>query len=448
MNDSMNRNVEFALSRATDTKYLLVKCGAIESVADAFISQFHDSEAIIISEESMMEYVEKVLQQFDNKGVKHNTAIIFENKDLYAHWGYIEKLDEILSNTDAIPVAIGSGTINDLVKLSSHHNNRNYLIVATAASMDGYTAFGASITKDGSKETFSCPAPRVLIADIDIIASAPLSMTASGYADLFAKVASGADWILADAMGVEAIDPVSFSIVQNGLHQALSDPNRINSGDKVAIQHLIEGLILSGFAMQSHKSSRPASGADHQFSHLWNMQHHTMENGSTPSHGFQVSIGTLVSLALYEELLKFNFQEFDIDKVIDKWPSKESQIEKALSSFKGTDFPTIGATEVAAKYNTKEEIREQFIRLKENWTETRERLKNQLIPLDKAVEMLKVVGAPTHPLQIGISMEKLRESVILAQMIRRRFTILDFALRADLLDSWLDNVFNNPIWNN
>ena len=434
MNDSMNRNVEFALSRATDTKYLLIKCGAIESVADAFISQFHDSEAIIISEESMLEYVEKVLQQFDNKGVKHNTSIIFENKDLYAHWGYIEKLDEILSNTDAIPVAIGSGTINDLVKLSSHHNNRNYLIVATAASMDGYTAFGASITKDGSKETFSCPAPRVLIADIDIIASAPSSLTASGYADLFAKVAAGADWILADAMGVEAIDPVSFSIVQNGLHQALSDPNRINSGDKVAIQHLIEGLILSGFAMQSHKSSRPASGADHQFSHLWNMQHHR--------------IGTLVSLALYEELLKFNFQEFDIDKVIDKWPSKESQIEKALSSFKGTDFPTIGATEVAAKYNTKEEIREQFIRLKENWTETRERLKNQLIPLDKAVEMLKVVGAPTHPLQIGVSMEKLRESVILAQMIRRRFTILDFALRADLLDSWLDNVFNNPIWNN
>lgn len=448
MNDSMNRNVEFALSRATDTKYLLVKCGAIESVADAFISQFHDSEAIIISEETMLEYVEKVLQQFDNKGVKYNTPIIFENKDLYAHWGYIEKLDEILSNTDAIPVAIGSGTINDLVKLSSHHNNRNYLIVATAASMDGYTAFGASITKDGSKETFSCPAPRVLIADIDIIASAPSSMTASGYADLFAKVASGADWILADAMGVEAIDPVSFSIVQNGLHQALSDPNRINSGDKVAIQHLIEGLILSGFAMQSHKSSRPASGADHQFSHLWNMQHHTMEDGSTPSHGFQVSIGTLVSLALYEELLKFNVQEFDIDKVIDKWPSKESQIEKALSSFKGTDFPTIGATEVTAKYNTKEEIREQFIRLKENWTETRERLKNQLIPLDKAVEMLKVVGAPTHPLQIGVSMEKLRESVILAQMIRRRFTILDFAVRADLLDSWLDNVFNNPIWNN
>ena len=59
-----------------------------------------------------------------------------------------------------------------------------------------------------------------------------------------------------------------------------------------------------------------------------------------------------------------------------------------------------------------------------------------------------MVGAPTHPLQIGVSMEKLSESVILAQMIRRGFTILDFALRADLLDSWLDNVFNNPIWNN
>ena len=32
--------------------------------------------------------------------------------------------------------------------------------VATAASMDGYTAFGAAITKEGYKQTMTCPAPR------------------------------------------------------------------------------------------------------------------------------------------------------------------------------------------------------------------------------------------------------------------------------------------------
>ena len=444
----MNSIVQFALSRATDTKFLLIKSGAIDSVADAFTSQFPNSRAIIISEEAMSPHANYISKLLTDNGISQESMILLPNKDLYAHWGFIDYLDSILSKVDAIPIAIGSGTINDLVKLSSHHNNRNYLVVATAASMDGYTAFGASITKNGSKETFSCPAPKAVIADIDIISKAPSSMTASGYADLFAKVASGADWILADALGVESIDVNSFSIVQNGLHQALSDPLKVKNGETVAIEHLIEGLILSGFAMQAHKSSRPASGADHQFSHLWNMMHHTMPDGSTPSHGFQVSIGSIVSLALYEELLKTDVTALDIDRIVEKWPSKEKMVRVALDSFRGTDFPTIGATEVAAKYNTKQEVKQQLLLLQNNWNSIKERLIKQLIPVNDAVKMLKIVGAPTHPTQIGISMEKLRESVILAQMIRRRFTILDLALRADLLDSWLDNVFSSEIWNN
>ena len=93
-----------------------------------------------------------------------------------------------LKNHDAIPIAVGSGTINDLTKLSSHLTGRRYMCVGTAASMDGYTAFGASITADGSKQTFNCPAPQACLADLDIICQAPIEMTASGYADLFAKI--------------------------------------------------------------------------------------------------------------------------------------------------------------------------------------------------------------------------------------------------------------------
>ena len=54
--------------------------------------------------------------------------------------------------------------------------------------MDGYTAYGASITYRGSKQTFDCPAPKGVVADLDIIAAAPPAMNASGYADLIAKM--------------------------------------------------------------------------------------------------------------------------------------------------------------------------------------------------------------------------------------------------------------------
>ena len=63
------------------------------------------------------------------------------------------------------PVAVGSGTLNDIVKRAAHELERPYLCVATAASMDGYTAFGAAITKEGYKQTMTCPAPRAVVAD-------------------------------------------------------------------------------------------------------------------------------------------------------------------------------------------------------------------------------------------------------------------------------------------
>ena len=101
-------------------------------------------------------------------------------------------MQEALGSVEAIPVAVGSGTINDLTKLAAHRLGRPYLVVATAASMDGYTAYGASITANGSKQTFDCPAPRAVLADLEVIAGAPGGMNASGYADLLAKNVAGA----------------------------------------------------------------------------------------------------------------------------------------------------------------------------------------------------------------------------------------------------------------
>ena len=117
--------------------------------------------------------------------------------------------------------------------------------------MDGYTAFGASITYQGSKQTFNCPAPMAVVADLDVICAAPEEMNASGYADLLAKTTAGADWLVADALGVEAIDRTAWAIVQGGLREAVADPAGVRNRNPEAVRQLTEGLMLSGFAMQS-----------------------------------------------------------------------------------------------------------------------------------------------------------------------------------------------------
>lgn len=439
--------VEQALKAANETRALRIGNGILDEVAGLFTEQFPGKKAVVVADTITYGVAGgKVETELRNANIELLPSFIFTDSDLYAEYSFVDRLVKSLESHHAIPVAVGSGTINDLTKLASHLTGRRYMCVATAASMDGYTAFGASITADGAKQTFSCPAPQAVLADIEIIKRAPGPMTASGYADLFAKVTAGADWILADWMGVEDIDEKAWTIVQDGLHDALSNPAGAATGEDKAISQLIEGLMLGGFAMQWSKSSRPASGAEHQFSHLWNMEHH-LNNGEHVSHGFQVSIGMLAITAFYELVLNTPLENLNVEECCAAWPEPEVADKVALDLFADTDFPNIGLQETKAKYVTREQLAVQLRQLKEYWPEIRERLSKQLIPYKEVKQRLQQVGSPTEPEQIGITRRRLRETFVRAQFIRRRFTILDLAVRTGYMEQWLDGLFGKgKIW--
>jgi glycerol-1-phosphate dehydrogenase [NAD(P)+] len=346
----------------------------------------------------------------------------------------------VLRRHAAIPVAVGSGTINDLTKLAAHRTDRPYLCVATAASMDGYTAFGASITYQGSKQTFQCSAPAAVVADLDVICAAPGEMNAWGYADLVAKVPAGADWIVADALGAEPIDRQAWAIVQGRLRELAADPVGVRGRNPAAVARLVEGLMLSGFAMQSAKSSRPASGAEHQFSHLWDMQHHT-HNGRAPSHGFKVGIGTLAVTALYERLLTKEVEKLDVERCCAAWPDEIAWAAHARDFLGEGELAEVAAQELRAKHSTPAQLSAQLKSLKAVWPKLREQLRAQLLPLATLRQMLHDAGAPTEPEHIGITRARLRQSYWRAFCIRRRFTVLDLAVRTGLLDICLDEIF-------
>lgn len=440
-------NLQEALAAASETKDLRIGWNILDQVVDLFLEQFPNRKAVIIADTITYGVAGKdVFNLFEKAAIQQLSPFIYTDPHLYAEYSFVDQLVSFLNTNDAIPIAVGSGTINDLTKLAAHLTGRQYLCVATAASMDGYTAFGASITANGAKQTFNCPAPQACLADIAIISKAPAEMTAAGYADLFAKVTAGADWILADRLKVEPIDKKAWSIVQDNLHHALSDPEGVRKGDPEAITNLIEGLMLGGFAMQWSKSSRPASGAEHQFSHLWNMENH-LNDGEHVSHGFQVSIGTLAITALYELLLETNVDELDVTLSCAQWPDEKDADAAALKIFEGTDFPEIGLQETKAKYSNKAELAEQLEMLKSDWEQIKMQLSEQLVPLVEAKRRLALVGAPTAPEQIGISRTRLKETFIRAQFIRRRYTILDVAVRTGYLKQWLDKLFGTGgIW--
>ena len=434
--------IETALQRARDTKALEFGEGAMERLPKMLEALFPGKKVVIVADDNTYNAAgRKVCGILDAAGTQMEDSFIFKDPDLYAEWSYLQLLEAYLKERDAVPVAVGSGVINDLTKLASHHLGRRYVIVGTAASMDGYTAYGASITYEGNKQTFDCPAPLGVVFDPAVAAKAPAGMSASGYADLLAKVPAGADWIISDAVGSEAIDDFAFNLVQKNLRKALSDPAAVADGDVEATGMLADGLIMSGFAMQAISSSRPASGTDHQFSHFWDMEG-LCYNGRHVSHGFKVGIGTMVSTACLEFLISKDLTRLDIDACVAAWPTWEAQEAYIRKIFEGKPGHLArGLAESRAKYCGPEEIRCQLNAIVAVWPELRERIREQIIPFDDVKEMLRLVGAPSRPEEIGVSKARLRDTFKCIPFMRNRYTGIDLIYRAGLLDEVTEHIF-------
>ncbi|HZZ42059.1 MAG TPA: iron-containing alcohol dehydrogenase [Tepidisphaeraceae bacterium] len=436
--------LERALSAARETKHLHIGVNILPTVPASFAKAFPNQSPSLICDPNTFAVAGKQIQSaFASAGHANPPTLILSDSHLYAEHTFVDQVQQWLSTHNTIPIAIGSGIINDLVKLAAHRLGRPYMCVATAASMDGYTAFGASITFNGVKQTFDCPAPVSVLADLEIIRRAPTQMNAAGYADLLAKITAGADWILADALGVEPVDPTAWQLVQLPLRHSLSDPAGVRSGDLEATRRLTEGLMMGGFAMQWTKSSRPASGAEHQFSHLWDMQHHTMPDGHAPSHGFKVAIGTLAVASLYEHLLTLDLSRLDIDSAVAAYPTPE-QTEADITKHLGSagELATRSRIEMKAKSITPQALRAQLTTLQSIWPTLSTKLRAHLPPIQDLHTMLQTAQAPTHPSQINIPLDRLRASYQQAYYIRRRFTVLDLVMRANLLPSSLNTLFS------
>ena len=437
-----------ALERARDTKALIIGNGVVCRTAEMFNKLFAGRKAIVVADDNTWKVAGIDAQKsLEDAGIETYEPFIFPSEDFYAEWQHIETLKAHLEPLDAIAIAVGSGVINDTVKYVSYLLDRKYMCVGTAASMDGFTAYGSSITKDGNKQTFDCPAPYGFVMDPVIAADAPKELAASGYADLIAKIPAAADWMLADVTGNEAIDQFALNLVQDGLRESLSAPAAVHAGDVEMTEKLSEGLLMSGFAMQAIQSSRPASGTEHQFSHCWDMEDLCYE-GKHVSHGFKVGIGTLASTASLEFLLEQDIANLDVEACVKNWKSWEEQETEIRAAFEGMPGHLArGLAETRGKYVDKDGLRAQLEALKAAWPTLKTQIAEQIIPFAEVRENLRLVGAPYEPEHIGVTRERFRKTFAFIPYMRSRYTNIDVVYRLGLMDSLIERLFGKGgIW--
>jgi len=443
--EEVKRVVEPAVKRSATIREILIDRDVLKQAGAMARRHFDGKKVVIFADDAGFGAAGKpVVHSFQAAGFEVIRHVIAASPLPKPTVELATDFRQVLSDADIVPVALGSGVINDLVKFAAFLEEKPYFSIATAASMDGYASAGAPLARDGFKITIPARAPRAILADLDVIAGEPAEMTSWGYGDLAGKVPAGGDWILADALGIEPIDDVAWPLVQDNLAGWLASPLELAQGDFAAIARLFAGLTVVGLAMEFYGSSRPASGADHQIAHLWEMEGLEFE-GRRVSHGACVAVGCMTSLALFDWLVEQDLGVIDPAKVAGKAPSladKHAQIELAFND------PEIGARakrETDAKHLCGEALLARLVTLRAVWPELRARLRSHLVAGQAMAKRLRAAGAPVSGAEIGVSPAHLKATTRAARFIRARYTLPDLLDDAGLLDQAVDAIVARPV---
>ena len=317
-------------------------------------------------------------------------------------------------------IGIGSGVINDIGKLISKLTKTPYIIVATAPSMDGYASATSSMDVDGLKTSVPSRCANVIVGDLDVLREAPVQMLISGLGDMLAKYVSICEWRISNLITGEYYCPTVAEYIRKALKKCVDHAEGLLNREEEAVRAVFEGLIIGGVAMNYAGLSRPASGVEHYFSHVWDMR--ALEFGMPAStHGIQCALGTLYALRIYEQVKKYTPDVALAEQKVSAFD--HPSYNQFLKDFLGRSAESMLALEEKeGKYDpVKHHSRIAYIA--EHWQELVQIMEQELPAAAELERLLKAIGAPCSVEEIGLSADILRPTFEATKDIRDKYVL-------------------------
>ena len=322
-------------------------------------------------------------------------------------------------DVDAV-IAVGSGVINDISKIVAHLSGKQYIIVATAPSMDGYASATSSMSVGGLKISLSSKCADIIIGDTEILCHAPMKMMLSGLGDMLAKYIAICEWRISNIINGEPFSEEVARMVRSSLKKCVENAEGLLARDANAVEAVFEGLVLCGLAMKLAGTSRPASGIEHYLSHIWDMRG---EEFGTPTelHGLQCAVGTYIAASLYE-------------KIKTTVPDRESALayvkafdytewKKELKAFLGKGAEAMIALEEKEGKYDKAKHAVRLERIMEKWEEVLAVIDEEIPSLDILTDLYKKLGLPMSVKEIGMDESILPQTFRAAKDIRDKYVL-------------------------
>ena len=163
------------------------------------------------------------------------------------------------------------------------------------------------------------------------------------------------------------------------------------------------------------------------------------EDGTAPSHGLRVGIGTLTATVIMDSfspnLLRTLISKKHFCGIL---PGQRENMIRGLFG-EGELFNKI-LDECRVKHLEKDALAERLALIADSFEELHERVGRQLMPVPRLREMLRVAGCPSTTEEIGITPQRCAATTIAAQMLRSRYTVLDLVYETGRLHEAVTDV--------
>jgi glycerol-1-phosphate dehydrogenase [NAD(P)+] len=335
-------------------------------------------------------------------------------------------------------VGIGSGVINDTGKLLARATGRPYINVATAPSMDGFASATSSMDRDGLKVSLDSTFAYAVIGDLDILSQAPMHMLQAGVGDMLAKYISLVEWRIARLLVGEYYCPVVAALVENARDRVVKAAPGLLRREPEAVKAVMEGLVIAGMAMKYAGLSRPASGMEHYFSHIWDMRSLAFEDARAELHGIQAGIGTLYSLKVYDYLRTVTPDREKALRYVENFSVEDWN--QRLTAFIGPGAQAmIDGEKREGKYDPRKHA-ERLERIIRRWDEILDII-GGLPSWQDVYDLMREIGAPVSAEDFGYTTEQIRTTFTMTKDIRDKYIASRLLWDLGLLEEAADAIF-------
>jgi len=344
-----------------------------------------------------------------------------------------EVLLSILPETEFL-ISVGSGSVTDITRINAFRTKLPFVAVGTAASMDGYTSSVTPLLLRKVKIQRAGVCPDIIVCDLDVMATAPLKMAASGAGDVFGKFIAIADWQLGNIINGEPYCPVCASMVMEAAARIISNTDEIARKTDKGMRALTEALAIAGLSILILGHSRAAASIEHNIAQYWEMQ--LVQQGRIPpKHGASVGVATLLVWPYFLRFLDEDLSKLDLEKIKANRISREDR-EKWMIHAYGEEGGRNIMRENPGDFLTWDEQERRIKTAQERFPEIQAVIK--AMPAMQDIEnTLRTLQGDLTPADEDIPQDLLHLSLRCGKDYRTRYTLMKLLDECGLLAQYL-----------